>query len=346
MRYYGCKTKLLSYIEDVIKSLPLKKNAIIFDIFSGTSAVGKHFKKLGYTIYANDFLEFAYAFSSCYIELNKQPTFTKLKGNLNKINNLKDVIDYLNSLSGEIGFVTKNYSPLNKCERRYLSVDNASKVDAIRKKIEAWKDKKWINKLEYYYLITALIEAINLVSNVTGTYAAYLKSWDTRALKTLKLVAPEIIESRNKNLAFKQDANKIISKYKVDVLYLDPPYNERQFAANYFLLELIAEGWFHNIPPIYGKAGMRPYEDQKSEYSMTYKASSVLQDLIEKARAKYIILSYNNEGMISLETIRKILREKGDVQEFSKEHKRYRSINQDGSNISTNELLFLVKVKE
>ena len=114
MRYYGCKTKLLDYISDVVASLPVKKGATFFDIFSGTAAVGKHFKKLDYTVYSNDFLEFAHAFARCYIETNSKPRFANLKIN-------EDVIVYLNDLKGKVGFITKNYSPYGKKVPPYIS---------------------------------------------------------------------------------------------------------------------------------------------------------------------------------------------------------------------------------
>ncbi len=346
MRYYGCKTKLLNDIENVVKNLPIRRNAIIFDIFSGTSVVSKHFKKLGYTIYANDFLEFAYALAYSYIAINKQPRFITLRKHLKNISSAENIIDHLNNLPGYKGFITNNYSPLGKDKRQYLSIINAKRVDSIRKQIYLWKKNNWINSSEYYYLITALIEGINLVSNVTGTYAAYLKTWDARALKSLKLTPPEIIVSKNKNKAFKSDANKIVSKYKVDVLYLDPPYNGRQFAANYFFLDLITEGWFEKKPEIYGQVGMKKYDHLKSAFSIKNKAAEALSNLISEANAKYIILSYNDEGIIPIDKIRKILKTKGVVTEFVKKHKRYRSINQDGSHPNTHEILFLLKVNK
>jgi adenine-specific DNA-methyltransferase len=342
MRYYGCKTKLLDFIGETVGSLNLKKGSTFLDMFSGTTAVGQYFKKRGYTVYANDFLEFAYALAYCYIGLNNVPKFTGLKKHI-KIYNADDVINYLNDLPGKAGFITKNYSPYKKNQRKYLSTENAEKVDVIREKIDEWKKDNLINQQEFYYLITALVEAINLVSNVTGTYAAYLKTWDKRALNPLKLSSPKIIESNYKNLAMKGDANKIVSNYKTDILYLDPPYNSRQFASNYFFLELVAEGWFNKEPEIYGQTGMRPYEHQKSFYSVKNKAQEALSDLVNKSNAKYIILSYNNEGIIPIDKIKKILSTKGDVKEFNKEHIRYRAINQDGSNIRTKESLFLVK---
>lgn len=339
MRYYGCKTKLLDYIEDVVKTLPVKKGSIFFDIFSGTTAVGQHFKRLGYTVYSNDFLEFAYSLARTNIETAKIPKFKKLALS-------EDIIDYLNGLKGKAGFITKNYSPFNGNKRQYLSIENAKKVDVIREQIEDWKKSKLISETEYYYLIASLINAISLVANVTGTYAAFLKSWDKRALKPITLEHGEVFDNERENKAFHADANDLVGMHKVDILYLDPPYNARQFASNYFFLELVAEGWFKKIPEIYGNAGMRPYEDQKSDYSISKKAADALLDLVSKAKAKYVLLSYNDEGIIPIPRLKEILSTRGEVKEYTKEHKRYRAINQDGSKISTKEHLFLLTIKK
>lgn len=339
MRYYGCKTKLLDYIEEVVSILPIKKDGVFFDIFSGTTAVGHHFKKLGYRVYSNDFLEFAYALAYTNIQLNKVPKFKNLKID-------GDVIDYLNKLPAKTGFITRNYSPYRENKRQYLSVENAKRVDAIREKINEWDKLNKINKEEHYYLVSSLINAVSLVANVTGTYAAFLKSWDRRALKKIKLIHGDVVDNKKSNKAFHSDANTLVSKHSVDILYLDPPYNSRQFASNYFLLELIAEGWFDKKPEIYGNAGMRPYEHQKSDYSVSKKAEGALKDLVSKAKAKYVLLSYNDEGIISLDSIKKILKSRGDVVEYKKDHKRYRAINQDGSKTTTKEHLFLLTIKK
>ena len=342
MRYYGCKTKLLDHIENIVMSLNLKADSVFFDLFSGTSQVGKHFKNLGFTVYANDFLEFAHAIAYAYIKINKEPKFNKLKSVIS-IEDSEDVVNYLNQIKPKAGFITKNYSPYNGNNRMYLSVNNAKRVDVIRSQIHEWRKVELISQEEYYYLITSLIEAINLTSNVTGTYAAFLKKWDNRALKNIVLKKPNIIKSKRINKVFKEDANSLVNKQKVDVLYLDPPYNSRQFASNYFLLELIAEGWFEKKPQIYGYSGMRPYKHQKSKYSIKKEAKKTLEELTEKARAKYIIMSYNDEGIIPLNEIKEILGRKGNVQIFKKEHKRYRAINQNGEKTKTKENLFLVK---
>ena len=230
----------------------------------------------------------------------------------------------------------------------YFSDDNALKIDTFRTLFHEWKETNKINELEYYYLITSLLRAVNLVSNVTGTYAAYLKTWDKRALNPLILKEVPIIESISKNKAFKKDANDLIKSIKPDILYLDPPYNTRQYASNYFILELIAEGWFDKEPEIYGKTGMRKYEHQKSGYSSKATALNTLEDLIlNSSKAKYILLSYNNEGIIPKDAIINSLKRIGEVETHTENHKRYKSINQTVEDPQlTFEFIYKVKPKK
>lgn len=349
MRYYGCKTKLLNFIEKAVKELDLYEGARFFDVFTGTTAVAKHFKKLGYTVIANDNLEFCHALAKAYIELNESPKFRKLKKIVNNhlgTETYEKVISYLSTLSPIEGFIYKNYCPGGtKNLRTYFSDQNGQKIDAIRTTIEKWKKDELVTELEYYYLITALIEAVNLVSNVAGTYAACLKTWDKRALKALVLTPPEIIPSKKTNKAFRMDANEIVKNVSADVLYLDPPYNTRQFASNYFLLELIAEGWFGKEPKVDAKSKTGIYfdESKKSLYCQRSTAPAIFADLIKKAKARHILLSYNNEGIIPEKFIQKTLLEKGKLVRHEQSHKRYRSINQsDDDPDSVNERLYVI----
>ncbi len=341
MRYYGNKTKLLPFIEKVVQQTGINSNSTFVDLFAGTCAVAKHFKKLGYTVYANDTLEFSYALSKTFIELNKVPVFKKLKKELHAKDN-QAIFTFLNELTPtEEGFIYKNYAPDNG--RQYFSNENAQKIDVIRTQIHDWKEADLVTELEYYYLITSLLQAVNLVSNVTGTYAAYLKTWDKRALKPLELKTVDIIESKNKNKAFKQDANELVKSLKSAILYLDPPYNNRQYASNYFLLELIAEGWFEQEPIIYGITGMRQYNHQKSKYCSKMTALSAFQDLINEANTQCLLLSYNNEGIIPQTDIITTLSKLGEVEIFDETHKRYRSINQTAKDPKkTTESIYMV----
>jgi len=339
MRYYGNKSKILNFIDNVITQ-NIDTNVTSFcDIFSGTSAVGYYFKQKGFLINSNDNLEFAYSLAKTYIETNKKPQFTKLK------KEIKDIFEYLNNLEPLEGFIYKNYSPYGN--RMYFTEENALKIDAIRTEIEKLKNEDLIDELEYYYLITSLLKAINLVSNISGTYAAFLKTWDKRALKPLIMKEIEVFDNNKKNKVYKKDSNELIKNIKMDILYIDPPYNTRQYASNYFLLELIAEGWFDKEPEIYGKTGMRKYEHQKSKYCSRLTAYSALNDLVINANAKYIVLSYNDEGILTKEEILEILSKKGEPKVYEIEHKRYRSINQDENDRKkVKERLFFVKVEK
>lgn len=115
MRYYGCKTKLLDFIYEVVLKTGINHGSIFCDLFSGTTVVAKHFKKAGFTVYANDFLEFSYSLARAYIQSNSYPRFNGLKtiipGLNNSEQNITKVIAYLNNLKPEKGFVYNNYFP-------------------------------------------------------------------------------------------------------------------------------------------------------------------------------------------------------------------------------------------
>src|SRR5699024_5120750 len=113
-------------------------------------------------------------------------------------------------------------------------------IDFIREKLDEWKKNIWITEEEYYYLLSSLIESIPYVSNITGTYGAFLKHWDKRALKSLELVPLEVKDNKKKNIAYNQDANELIKELSADIVYIDTPYNTRQYASNYHVLENIA----------------------------------------------------------------------------------------------------------
>ena len=340
MRYYGGKGKLVDLIYETAASLIEKECPTVFDVFAGTSIVARHFKANNFKVKANDILTFSYYRSVAYIELNEVPAFIALK-----VSGISCPIHFLNNYPGKCGFITNNYSPFGESDRQYLSVRNAEKVDGIREKIEEWYQAKLINFKEYCYLITCLIEAINLTSNVTGTYAAYLKKWDKRALNVIKLSHLKIVDNGCCNEAFNKDAIDLEYGSDVDICYLDPPYNSRQYTSNYFFLELIATGWFDNKPIPKGKTGMVSFTEKKSEFCSKAKAKNAFSTLIEKITSPIILLSYNNEGIIPHDEILEELSKYGSVEEKNTAHKRYRAINQDGSVTKTKESIFILQRK-
>jgi adenine-specific DNA-methyltransferase len=338
IRYYGGKAKLANFIINGLQQSGLKEGMTVLDGFTGTSVVAQELKHRGFSTYANDHLYFCYALADAHLAFNNQPTFKKLKLN-------SDVLDFLNSLAPKNGFVTRNYSPFEKCERMYLSVENANKVDAIRDQIQEWKDQKIITNSEFNYLLASLIYGINLVSNITGTYGAYLKFWEGRSKKSLLLKPIEIDPSRYTNQAMCKDVVEAVSKQHYDFIYLDPPYNSRGYFSNYFFLEMVAVGWYENIPIPEGLTGIPRNIEVRSEYSSKKEVSGAFQRLINKCDAEYVSVSYNNEGLLPQDKLLEILNDFGKVKLLTQEHKRYRSINQDGTNLLTKELLFVVRKK-
>lgn len=302
MRYIGGKSLLLENINNVIASeIPTVSSVV--DLFAGSGIVSNCFKSNGYRTISNDFLFFSYVMSRASIGLNRKPSFKKL--------GIRDPVRYLNALTladtnFEIDqcFIYNNYSPVGNCERMYFQPVNALKIDIIRLTIEKWYTEELITENEYFYLLSALINAVPFVSNITDVYAAYLKFWDERTYKTLELTEPIITSNGKKNECYNLDFTELLSK-KCDLLYADPPYNSREYLPNYHILETIAR---YDYPEIHGVTGMRNYDDQKSVFCKKSTVASAFETLIRDCQSKYILISYNNEALLSTEALSDICR--------------------------------------
>src|SRR3989339_1808760 len=337
MRFIGCKENLLGFIETFVKQKDIRGN-VFCDLFAGTGSVAKHFKKLGYKIISSDLLFFSYVLQKVYIEQNQYPKFAKLLKHL-KIDpvketlftsdsqSAKEIIKHLNNLEGVEGFIYKNYSPEGTrgqtYSRKYFTGDNSKRIDAIRGKIEEWKKSNLISEQEYYFLLASLIEAVPFVANISGTYSAFLKEWDKRAFKKLTLEVPEIIKSNETHKVYHIDGLKVLDQVKgIDILYLDPPYNERQYAPNYHILETIAK-W--DNPQIKGITGMRSYENQKSEFCNPKTGIKALGEIIKKNNFKHLLLSYNDDGIMPEGEILKLFNNAGKSEISEQNYQRYKS---------------------
>lgn len=330
MRFIGNKENLIYFIESVFEEMHIK-DKVLFDIFSGTTKVSQHFKRKGYNIISNDNLYFSYILQKTYIENNTIPKFLFLKNWFksngfydNAKSEIENVLDYLNNSKGIKDYVFENYAPLGKYERKYLSDENAQKIDSILKTISSWEEFKLISEMEAMIIKTSLLEAIPFISNISGTYGAYLKTWDKRALKPLILEIPKFILSTNQHFCFQKDANELVKEIECDILYLDPPYNERQYISNYHLLETIAR---NDKIELKGKTGLRKDDFlYKSKFSKKEFCSDALEDLIINARAKYILMSYNSEGIIPEDNIEQIFKKKGNnYTKFEENYRRFKS---------------------
>lgn len=317
MKYIGNKTRLLEFINESIIKAKLPQNGIFIDIFGGTGSVGKYFKNKKYKVIANDFMTYSYVAQYVLIKISRIPSFEKISKN-----GISGVLQELNSIKPLNGYVFNNFAPNGKEKRQYFSNNNARKIDAIRDRIEKWRNEKLLSDDEYYILVYSLIDAADFVANISGTYGAYLKIWRSMALKDLVLKIPDITNNDLKNEVFQKDANLLIKNISGDILYLDPPYNERQYASNFHLLETLTV-W--DKQKLFGKTGQRDYSRNKSAYSQKGNSIRAFEDLIMNASTKYIILSYNNEGIIPRTEILRILNNKGKVTEYTTEYRRFRT---------------------
>ncbi len=311
LNYIGSKLSLLEFIEDtIINNIDEKLEKLIFcDIFAGTGIVGRYFKNKTKKVISNDFEYYSYVLLRHYID------------NSEDIPRKDALIEKLNNLPlRKNGFVFENYSDGGKADRKYYTRENGQKIDTIRSKIEQWKKEKYINEKEYYFLLSSIIESSDKIANTAVVYGAFLKEFKKKSKEPLILRPSEIDISKNTHEAYHKDSNELIKEVKGDILYLDPPYNNRQYGANYHLLNTIA--LYDEFEPN-GKTGLRDY--QRSDYCVKKTVNDSFEELIANANFKYIFLSYNNEGLMTEEEVREIMKKYGTYEVFKKKYQRFKA---------------------
>jgi adenine-specific DNA-methyltransferase len=299
MNYIGSKKHLLDFIETTVKKeVEALDDKVFCDLFAGTGAVGEHFKSKVQKVIANDIEPYAYV-----IIYNKIKNSTVYDLGL---------IEY----TPKEGFIYKNYA----LKRNYFSKENAKKIDGLREGIEKSFQSKKINKDEYYFCLASLIFSADRVANTTGVYGSYLKQLKFMAKSEMKFLPHMFKQSNKKHEVYNQDANKLIKTIKGDILYLDPPYNHRQYGLNYHILNTIVKNE-EFIPR--GKSGFDDYI--RSDYCKITKVKENLDELIAEANFKYIFLSYSNDGILDKISIKKIMSKYGSYSVEKFIHPRYRT---------------------
>ena len=322
MNYIGSKYSLLDFIHKTISEVTGYKSGDVYtfaDLFAGTGIVGASYRKQGCKVISNDIQYYSYVINKHYIEGCKS------------VDN--SLINKLNSLSGIEGFVFNNYCAGSNCGRNYFADENGKKCDAIRVEIERLYKQEEISEDTYFCLLATLINSIDKYANTASVYGAFLKHIKKSAQKQFKLELLPRIQGP-KGEAYNEDVNKLITRIHGDVLYLDPPYNARQYCSNYHVLETIAK---YDNPVLKGKTGLRESNEQKSKYCSKKTIESEFEYLIANAKFKYIFLSYNNEGLMDVETIKKIMSKYGFYQCFTQTYKRFKADKNENRNISGSE---------
>lgn len=326
-RYLGNKHKLLGFIEDIVTEKCGEINSLC-DIFAGTGVVGERFNNPEIRIISNDFLSANYACLQAFLGTN-----TDIQ------ERISEKIDHLNKLSSEEeNYFSKNFGGT------YFSKENAKKIGAMREEIEKISE----NNTEKNILICSLLYATDKVANTVGHYDAFRKDLDM--LQPIRLLIPSVNHLNNKNNEiYKEDANALIRKISCDVLYIDPPYNSRQYSDAYHLMENLAE-W--KKPEVVGIAKKMDRSHIKSAYSLKNAAQS-FEDLIGRANCNHILLSYNNTGdskdgrsnaRMRDNDILRILNSKGDVEIFEKDYRAFTTGRSNGDN--NTERIFYCNVRK
>lgn len=327
IKYLGSKRLLTRAIVAAVRGLGAKSAV---DLFSGTSRVGQAMKHAGLFVTANDHLAFASTLARCYVAADarewREPA-TRL-------------IAELATVPPRAGYFTEKLC----VEARYLQPKNGARVDAIRGAIA---ERDLPPELEAIAL-TSLMEAADRVDSTTGVQMAYLKQWAARSHADLQLRVPALIDGPGRALHL--DAAEA-AEVDADVAYLDPPYNQHSYLGNYHVWETLVR-W--DAPETYGVANKRvDCKTYKNDFNSRRRMAPALARVIERARARDLVVSFSDEGYLSRAELEAMLAVRGHVRVVSTDFKRYVGaqigiFNPRGekvgkvSHLRNNEMLFVV----
>ena len=324
-RYTGSKFKLADWIFDLINSHCTGSS--FCDIFAGTGIIAQHAIKNMQKVVINDFL---YSNEIIYKAFFLQEPF-----DVNKINNYKTNFQNIDTSSIKDNYASINYS------NKFFSYADALHIGAIRDVIDSIND---VNEKERAILIASLLYSADKAANTVGHYDAYIKGHNIPDTFKFDLISPYTTTAEIE--IHREDANILAKSLSVDIVYIDPPYNSRQYSRFYHVLENLTT-W--KKPKLYGEA-LKPEPENMSEYCRNG-ALKAFSDLIHDLQCKYIVVSYNNtyaskstssRNKMTLENIKDVLKTKGELTCFEKEHSFFNAGKTDFT--EHKEFIFLVKV--
>lgn len=324
MRFLGNKTRMLKNIQYVINENNIKGETFC-DLFAGSGSVGDFFKD-SFKIISNDYLYSLSIINKAKLSNSELPSFSEFTKKFGK-----NPFEYFNSkeyTANSQYFITNSYSPIGG--RQYFSVENATKIDGIRAELEELYKESVLSDKEWDFLLASLIESVMGVSNTTGTYEAFLKKWDKRALKQFVLEPVQInkVKLKAENIVYNTDSNELIRKISGDILYIDPPYTVTEYNSAYHLLESIAK---YDYPQINGITGRRKEALKKSKYTKKEQALINFEDLFRQANFEDILISYSTQGLVSVEELSALAKrfaKNNEVKIYYFPYREYKNIRQ------------------
>jgi adenine-specific DNA-methyltransferase len=298
MRYIGSKSSTVESIFGI--ATKHITTGTFCDPFGGTSTVGAYFKEKGFEVYTGDVLLFAHYFQISKLEFNSTPTFDQLRERLSLPD---DVEKYLNQLPlSETGWFLENFAS----KRGFFTLNNAKIIEACWRKIIEWSSDDLISYNEKAFLLASLINSMDRVANTAGTYYAYLKNFNRKSSRDFVFEFIKPIDGNKAGLSYLGDAVDLIKQRHYDVIYLDPPYNDRRYHGYYHLPELIARC---EKPILNGKSGVNKYQPalQSNFYGASF-ACIALENILSEARFKKLLFHYRHDGIIPSEKINELFR--------------------------------------
>ena len=308
-RYIGCKTKLVDWIFGLIDEHTHDIHSFC-DIFAGTGVVAHRALQRYERVVVNDFL---HSNNIMYRAFFSPDEWSEKK--------VQDIINEFNAINAKkIGenYFSKNFGG------KYFYYDTAKTVGYIRGKLQTMK--KNLTDKEYAVLMASLIYSIDRHANTMGHFDAYHHKAPAANQFQMRMIEAESYDGVE---IHKEDANLLARQVNVDLTYLDPPYNSRQYSRFYHVYENLVQ-W--KKPKLYGTA-LKPKEENMSDYCRNA-AFKAFTDLVSHIRSRYLVVSYNNtyhskstssENKIKLEQLEEVLSKCGRTQVFNHEFKAFNS---------------------
>jgi adenine-specific DNA-methyltransferase len=330
LNYIGCKKSLCPTLLNLIQSsIPNLHERSFFDLFAGTGIVSYTLNPYVFSVSANDLEYYSFVILSAILKSTYTP-------------NIQNIISSLNSLTPVPGLVYTYYS--ENAGRLFFTNDNSQKIDAIRIELNRLIDSNEISINEYYFLLASLLVSADKVANTSCVYGAFLKKFKSSSIKPMILEPIHVNTISGKhNKIFNTLAEELVSQYSFDIVYMDPPYNQRQYSANYSPLNYIA--LYDESIQLTGKTGLI-HNYNKSTFSKKQTVKNSFASLISTISANDIFISYNNEGLLTEQELKDIFLKKGDVILYKILYKKFKNNNNSQLNKKVWEYFWHIRVHD
>lgn len=330
--YIGNKRSLLPIIEEAvvrIRSELGNRKIIAADLFSGSGSVSRMLKRHCSRIYANDLESYSDVISRCYLTNHNDIPWDKLEAARDH------VLRSVSQRTVRDGIIRRLYSPKNEhCitpdDRCFYTIQNAERLDSAVNAIAE------IDGSLRHFLLAPLLSEASVHTNTSGVFKGFYKDKETgigrfggsgenaleRILAPVAINLPVTSRFACDAVVTRGDAEKVGRELpRVDVAYLDPPYNQHPYGSNYFMLNLLVN---YREPEQTSRVSGIPMDWNRSAFNKRKQAELALRRVIEHVNAKYVIISYNSEGFISPDSLTGVLEKLGDYECVSTDHPTFR----------------------